>query len=76
MLRLAENVAILAARPIEGEKRKLWEKHNSLQGIRPLIFCDPENGWNEIFPESKLKCNGELARKWEIVLRKEIFWGE
>ena len=41
-----------------------------------MVLCDPENGWNEIITESKLKCNGELARKWEMVLRKEIFWGE
>lgn len=41
-----------------------------------MIFCDPENGWNEIVPESRLRCEGELARRWEMTLRKEIFWGE
>ena len=73
--RLAAQVAELAARPMEQEKRDLWYQHNALQPTRPLIFCDPENGWNEIIPPSALECEGELARSWEMSLRKEIFWG-
>lgn len=76
MRRLADKTKELASRPVEEEKRELWKKHNSLQETRPLVLCDPENGWNEIFPKNKLKCSGELARRWEIVLLKEIFWGE
>src|SRR5690349_18164919 len=72
---LARQVAALAARPIEEEKRQLWLRHNALQPTRPLVFCDPENGWHEIFPAARLACQGELARLWEFVLRKEIFWG-
>ncbi len=74
--RLAGRVAELAARPIEQEKRELWYRHNALQPTRPLVFCDPENGWNEIIPPERLACRGELARQWEMALRKEIFWGE
>jgi hypothetical protein len=73
--RLAEKVAKLAARPTEQEKRDLWHKHNALGPTRPLIFCDPENGWNEIITENQLECTGRLAQHWEVVLRKEIFWG-
>jgi len=73
---LAANVAELAARPVEAEKRKLWQKHNDLQPVRPLVFCDPENGWNEIVTDDQMKCEGQLARTWEMTLRKEIFWGE
>ncbi len=73
---LAERVAALAARPGEAEKRRLWVRHNVLEPTRPLIFCDPENGWNEIITEDALQCGGELARSWEFILRKEIFWGE
>jgi hypothetical protein len=40
-----------------------------------LIFCDPENGWNEIIPAQQLECSNDLARQWEMHLRKEIFWG-
>ncbi|MHB9030097.1 MAG: hypothetical protein ACYC9O_15130 [Candidatus Latescibacterota bacterium] len=73
---LAAKTAELAARPVEAEKRDLWYRHNALEPTRPLIFCDPENGWNEIIPERDLRCVGALAREWEMALRKEIFWGE
>lgn len=73
--RLASRVAELAARPIEQEKRDLWYRHNALEPTRPVIFCDPENGWNEIIRLQDLQCQGELARQWEMTLRKEIFWG-
>lgn len=74
--RLATKVACLSNRPIEEEKRKLWYDHNSLKPVRPLIFCDPENGWNEIITKDQIDCEGELAQRWEMVLLKEIFWGE
>ncbi len=72
---LANRVAELAASPLEAEKRGLWYRHNALQPTRPLVFCDPENGWHEIITPSDLRCKSELARHWEMVLRKEMFWG-
>jgi hypothetical protein len=74
--RLAGRVAELADRPIEREKRSLWYKHNALENVRPLLFCDPENGWSEIVTPDQMQCEHELARTWEHLLRKEIFWGE
>jgi len=73
--RLAARVAELAARPIEQQKRQLWYRHNVLEATRPLIFCDPENGWNEIIRPGDLEAQGPLARRWEMILRKEIYWG-
>ena len=73
--RLAGEVADLAARPIEAEKRQLWLNHNALQPTRPPVFCDPENGWNEIITPDQIECQNILARQWEMHLRKEIFWG-
>jgi len=73
---IARRIAELAARDEEDEKRILWYKHNDMERTRPLIFCDPENGWYEIITPDKLKCKGNLARIWEFKLRKEIFWGE
>jgi hypothetical protein len=73
---LADAVSELTARPVEQEKCDLWYRHNALKPTRPLIFCDPENGWNEIIPPEQLECQGELARRWEMTLRKEQFWGE
>jgi hypothetical protein len=72
---LAKQVAELAARPLEKEKAELWTRLNDLEPVRPLVFCDPENGWNEIITQDMLRCEDKLARVWEMNLRKEIFWG-
>ena len=72
---LAKQVAELAERPVEKEKRELWYRHNALESTRPLVFCDPENGWNEILTPDTLQCEGGLARAWEWYLRREVFWG-
>lgn len=73
---LAERVATLATRPEEEAKRRLWTSHNSLKPGRPLVHCDPENGWHEIIADDALKCQGKLARSWEFTIRREIFWGD
>ena len=73
---LAHRVRELSERPIEAEKRQLWLDHNELKATRPVVFCDPEHGWTEILPESVLACRGDMARSWEMLLRKEIFWAE
>jgi len=72
---LAQEVREIAAQEVQEEKRKLWYALNALKPIRPIVFCDPENGWNEIIPQEMLRCEGLLAREWEMKLRKEIFWG-
>ncbi len=72
---LAYTVLELASRPKEEEKRKLWTNHNDLNKTRPLVFCDPENGWNEIITQDQIVCSNPLLRVWEMALRKEIFWG-
>ena len=74
--RLAGRMAELAARPVEAENRELWYRHNALEPTRPVVFCDPENGWNEIITEEQIACEGDLARGWEMTLRKEIFWAQ
>jgi len=73
---LAERQLALSSDPKMEEKRNIWKKHNMLEKTRPVIFCDPENGWNEIITERQMKCRGKIARRWEMDLRKEIFWGE
>jgi len=72
---LAAQVAEIAARPIMMERKNLWLFHNKLQKTRPLILCDPENGWNELIPENQIRCMNSIARHWECHLRKQIFWG-
>lgn len=73
---LAERVASLAASPEMESKRKLWYDLNSLKKGRPVILCEPENGWNEIITETQMQCRGKMARHWEMDLRKDIFYGE
>ncbi|MDJ0784017.1 MAG: hypothetical protein QNJ22_18765 [Desulfosarcinaceae bacterium] len=73
---LAERVATLAASPQMESKRQLWRDVNALKRGRPVILCEPENGWNEIITETQMQCRGKMARHWEMDLRKEIFIGE
>ncbi|MDR0362963.1 MAG: hypothetical protein LBJ46_09835 [Planctomycetota bacterium] len=73
---LAGRVGEIAARPEQAAKAALWTRHNDLEPSRPVVFCDPENGWNEIILQKDLECTDPLARVWEMSLRKEIFWGE
>ena len=73
--KLGGTVLEISLRKTEKEKKDLWSAHNSLKNIRPLILTDVENGWNEIITEKDLECSGSLARRWEVVLKKEIFWG-
>jgi len=73
---LAIKIVEISKRPFEEEKTDSWTKHNDLQPARPMIFCDPENGWNEIITEQTMKCDTKLGREWENTLRKEICWAE
>jgi len=73
--RLAERVAEIAHSSEMADARTLWKKLNRLERVRPLVLCDPENGWNEIITKAEMACKGKLARRWEMDLRKEIFWG-
>ncbi len=74
--RLTEKVASIAASPAMEASRQLWKEINALERTRSAVYCDPENGWNEIITEAEMECRGNLARRWEMDLRKEIFWGE
>jgi len=74
--KLAQRVAEIAHSQRMHETRQLWTRLNMLKETRPLVLCDPENGWNEIITESQMECRGKLARRWEMDLRKEIFWGD
>jgi len=72
---LGKEVSELASKPIMDEKKRLWTKHNKLEETRPVILADPENGWNEIITEDMVKCKNDIARHWEVTLRKLIFLG-
>src|ERR1035437_8672716 len=73
--KLAAEVAELLTLPIEAEKRELWRRHNRLEHVRPVIYCSPENAWNEIFPPEGLQCEHAVARDWELRLRQFVYYG-
>ena len=70
---LAEKVAQIASSERMKEICRAWKAINNLRPERPVFFCDPENGWNEIVTETQMQCSSLLARRWEMVLRKKIF---
>ena len=45
---LAKQVADIAAAPEEDEKARLWTACNDLDPTRPMIFADPQHGWDEL----------------------------
>lgn len=65
----AAQVAQHAVSPEQEQKRRLWTRHNDLKTNEPVVFIDPENGWNEIIPAASLQCEGNIARSWEVELR-------
>lgn len=73
---LGRQVEEIANRAEMAERAKLWTAHNDLKTDRPVVFIDPENGWNECIPGDTLACIDPLARVWEMALRKQIFWAE
>lgn len=73
---LAKRKAALAARPCEQEKARLWTASNDLHPVRPMVFIDPENGWNEILTPTDLQCADPCARGWEFELRRQIYQAE
>ena len=73
---LARKVRELSEKPEENEKARLWTELNDLRLERPLVFIDPENGWNEIITQDQIHCTNPLARVWEMHLRKEVYWSE
>lgn len=74
--RLADRTAQIAALPVQKVKAELWRAHNDLKTTEPVVFIDPENGWNECIPGNVLLCEDPLARVWEMHLRKQIYWFE
>jgi hypothetical protein len=72
--KLASKVAEIAAWPEMEKMKKLWTAHNDLKTAEPLVFIDPENGWNEIIDAKNLVSEDPLARVWEMALLKQMFW--
>ena len=61
---LAEKVALIASSDRMKEVTDAWKAVNDLKPLRPVFFCDPENGWNEIITETQMRCASLLGRQW------------
>lgn len=70
---LARRVAEIAAHPGQAERARLWQAHNDLQPVRPLVFVSPEGGWSELIPADTLQCEDTTLRGWEQSLRMRIY---
>lgn len=73
---LANRVADISHSMETAEKIKLWKNHNSLIRTRPPVICFPENGYDEIIPESILRTKDPFIREYEWYLRSLIYHGE
>lgn len=73
---LARRVAEIAGLPIMAGRRRLWQRHNRLERVRPMILVFPEGAWRELLPASALHCTGEEARIIEWELRRRIYQHE
>ena len=69
---LAKCYAEVAAKPVQGERRELWRRHNSLQRTRPLLYVRWLAAWHEA-PESRLECQDPFFRGHESFLRQMLF---
>ena len=71
---LAEELAEIAALPIQEEKRALWRNLNSLQPHRPMVMID-QVCWNEMTAgkELTLKCTDPECRSYEEAIRRTLF---
>ena len=66
--RLAERVAEIAHSSEMAGTRTHWKKLDHLERVRPLVLCDPENGWSKIITEAEMACRGKLAPRSEGAL--------
>lgn len=70
---LAKRVAEIAASPEMQDRRGRWREHNSLRSAHPMVLVFPEGSWQEILPDSSLRCEDSAVRDIECELRKRIY---
>ncbi|MGC9468919.1 MAG: hypothetical protein ACP5HS_10045 [Anaerolineae bacterium] len=71
---LAKRLAEIASHEIQQERRQQWKEHNSLRSQRPMILVFPEGSWQELLPDSALRCEGRRAREIEWQLCSRLYY--
>ena len=69
---LARQVAEIAAKDVQDERRDLWRRHNALQRTRPLIYVRWFACWREVLGGGQLQCRDGFFRGHERFLREKI----
>lgn len=70
---LAKRVVEIASLPVQDEKRSLWTKLNSLEGVRPLVWIN-EIPWHEIQNEElQYQAKDPFCQNVERNLRTTIY---
>lgn len=70
---LAEQLAALAALPVQRERARLWTRLNDLHSARSMVWIT-EVPWHEVASEElRLRCRADWTRKLEQWMRREIY---
>jgi hypothetical protein len=71
---LADELAAIAALPVQETKRSLWRKLNGLRPARPMVMID-QVCWNEmnIGDELVLRCTDPECRGYEGAFRRTLY---
>ena len=69
---LARQVAEIAAKDVQDERRDLWRRHNSLERTRPLVLVLGMPYWCEVFPNERLRCEDPLLRRYEQAFQQTL----
>ncbi|MFW6270513.1 MAG: hypothetical protein ACOC4G_10585 [Bacillota bacterium] len=69
---LAAQVAEIADKDIQDERRQLWSAHNSFERKRPPIYIRG-GGWIDEIISPQLECEDKFFRKHELYLRRIIY---
>lgn len=71
--RLGEKLYKISQDPVMKERKKLWYKHASLNGERPMVLAETQGVLDELVPLSMLECQEDWARNLERKLREKVF---
>ncbi len=72
--RLAEQLAAVAALPVQRQKAELWRRLNDRQSVRPMVWIN-EIPWHEMDVDGELTllCEHPFARDQERELRRTLY---
>jgi len=71
---LGEQLAQIAALPVQNEKKKMWRALNGLNMVRPMV-CMDQLPWHElnVSDELTLLCEDEFLRSVEKIIRRILY---